>query len=98
MNKIANKQITNNDLYDFLVDRFDKIDGKFTEVDNQFSQVDDRFDQIDGRLDNLENTQDYILGELRDLNEEKTVSAYRSVRIESWVIKAAKKLDLPYER
>lgn len=56
----------------------------------------DLYEFISEKFIKLENTQDYMLGELKLLNGEKTVSAYRSTRIENWVIEAAKKLNLPY--
>lgn len=69
------EKITNTDLFNFLVERFDKIDN---------------------RLDRVELTQDFVLGELKDLKEEKIVGNYRSQRMESWIAKAAKKIKLPY--
>jgi hypothetical protein len=36
------------------------------------------------------------LGELKVLTDDKTVGAYRSGRMESWIKKAAKKINLPY--
>ncbi len=50
------------------------------------------------RLTGLENGQDHILGELKTLNEDKEVGAYRSRRMESWIVRASKKIDLPYNR
>ncbi len=55
-----------------------------------------RFDSVDGRLNNLENTQDHILGELIILSEDKIVNAHRSIRMETWIQKAAKKINMPY--
>ena len=106
----SKKEITNNDLYDFLVTKFDNIDNSFKDVDSRFNDVDKRFnniesrfgnvdirfDGIEGRLEKLEITQDYMLGELKELKEEKIVGTYRSQRMESWIMLAAKKLDLPY--
>ncbi len=51
---------------------------------------------MESKIDNLQNTQDYILGELKTLNEEKTVSGYRFRRMEQWIEKASKKINLPY--
>jgi isoleucyl-tRNA synthetase len=56
----------------------------------------EKFDKVDSRLNKLENTVDFILGELKVLNEDKTVGAYRTRRMESWIEQAAKKIDLPY--
>ncbi len=99
----SKKEITNNDLYDFLVSKFDNIDNRFNDVDKRFNDVesrfgnvDIRFDGVEGRLEKLEITQDYMLGELKELKEEKIVGTYRSQRMESWIILAAEKLDLPY--
>lgn len=95
---------------DFLIKQFDRIDTRFNSIDQRFAKIDQKFDQIDERFEkidirfntienkitNLQNTQDFMLGELKLLSEDKIVSSYRSRRMESWIEKAAKKLEIPY--
>lgn len=78
-----------NEIFDFLVKRFDQIDA-------HFDRLETRVGSIETRMGNVESTLDFVLGEIRTLNEEKTVGSYRSRRMESWIQKASKKINLPY--
>lgn len=71
-----------NELFSFLVKRFDGVDL--------------RFDKIEERLNRLEINQDFMIGELKTLNEERLIGTHRTNEIEGWVIKAANKINLPY--
>lgn len=85
-----------NELFEFLSERFTHIDKRFEQIDQRFEQIDQRFDKVEERLNRLEVGQDYIFGELKALRQESVVSGHRSQRMESWIIRAAKKIDLPY--
>jgi hypothetical protein len=84
------------DLFGFLVKKFDMIDQKFEQIDRRFDEIDRRFEQIDRRFEKIENTIDFILGKILTFDQEKIIGAGRTARLESWVQKAAKKIDLPY--
>ena len=71
-----------NELFNFLVKRFDGVDL--------------RFDKIEERLNRLEINQDFMIGELKILNEERLIGTHRANEIEGWVTKAANKINLPY--
>ncbi len=73
-----------------------KIDNLILFLGDKFDDIQEKFNGINNRLVNLENGQDHILGELKTLNEDKKVGAYRSRRMESWIEKAAKKINTPY--
>jgi len=101
---MANKKSEYGELIEFLTDQFfkieenfRKIDERFDKVDERFDKVDERFNKIDERLDRLENGQDHILGELQKLQLENTVGVHRSHRMEEWIIKASKKIYVPYK-
>lgn len=78
-----------NELFNFLVKRFDAIDERFDKIET-------RSNKFEFRLGRIENTQDHILGELKALSEERIIGTHRTNEIEDWVIKAAKKINLPY--
>jgi hypothetical protein len=77
------------ELFDFLSQRFDRLESRIINLEEGQNNTQK---QIKG----LQNTQDSMLGELKVLTDDKTVGAYRSGRMESWIKKAAKKINLPY--
>lgn len=79
-----------NELFEFLVDQFARID-------ERFDGVDARIDKIEDRLGKVEHTMHYLLKESREMRIELTVGAHRSHRMEDWIIRAAKKINLPYQ-
>lgn len=88
---------------DFVTIQFQKVEQRFESIDKRFEKVDERFERVDERLGKLEDGQekmfnhlDHIYGELKSMRQENTVAAHRSHRIENWVIKASKKINLPY--
>ncbi len=101
------KPISLNTEADNLESRFDRLESKFDEfidfvtiqfqkVEQRFDSIDQLFEKVDERLDKLENRMDFSIGELKEMRQENIVAAHRSHRIESWVIKASKKINLPY--
>lgn len=91
------------DLIDFLGEQFenikiqfDSVNIRFDGVKGQFAEVKSELGEIKGRLTRLEDGQDKVWHEIVELRQENKVGAYRVGRVEDWVIKAAKKIHLPY--
>lgn len=90
-----------------LNSRFDEIDNRFKKIDSRFDLQDASFNEllefltkqfgnIEARLSNLEVNQDYTIKQIQDLRQENAFGGHKSNRMENWIIKAAKKIDLPY--
>ena len=92
-----------NELFDFLVKRFDSVDSRLDRLEDRVGSLENKVDSLETKVGVLENkmgvveiTQDSILGQLQTLNQEMAISNHRMARIENWTIKAAKKINLPY--
>lgn len=82
--------------FEAMEQRFNGLEQRFNSLDERFDVLESRFDVLDSKVTVLQNNQDHILGQLKTLNEEKVVSSHRSQRMELWIEKAAKKINLPY--
>lgn len=82
-------RIQYNELFNFLVKRFDSVDSRLDSLET-------KVDALENKMGVVEITQDSILGQLQTLNQEMAISNHRMARIENWTIKAAKKINLPY--
>lgn len=73
------------ELFDFLSLKFEAVDLKL-----------EKLDKLEKEFSVMQNTMDLVIGELKSIREEITMGAHRSYRMESWIVKAAKKINLPY--
>ena len=48
------KDITNNEMFDYMQQGFADMIDRFEKVDDRFEKVDDRFDKLESRFDRLE--------------------------------------------
>jgi archaellum component FlaC len=58
------------DLLNYLEQRFSSIDRRFDQVDQRFNQVDQRFDQVDQRFDGVDQRFDGVDRRINKLEEE----------------------------
>lgn len=73
------------------------LTGQFFNIEQKFKKIDERFDRIELRLDRVEDSIHFLHKEVYELRQENTVNAHRSYRMENWIIKASKKINVPYK-
>lgn len=94
--------------FDGMESRFEAMESGFEAMESRFGRLESKFDEfidfvgaqfanVDSRLDNLDKGQDFLLKEVRELRIENTVGAHRSHRMEKWIIRASKKINVPYQ-
>lgn len=90
---------------DGLSTKVDLLDERLTsevgrleyKLDDFIDFVADRFASTEERLGNLEVNQDFLIKEVMAIREDKIVGDHRTLRIETWVKSASKKVNLPYK-
>lgn len=90
-------------LIDFLTERFDSIEKRLELLEigqenilRRLTGVETDQKKMLGRMDKVKIGQDKAWKAISDLSQELKVANYRSERVENWVVKAAKKIQLPY--
>ncbi len=72
---------------------FDYIDALETKIDPLVERIDD----LGHKFDNLQSAVDKSLTDLRNINEEKVITAYRTKRLEEWAKPVGEKVEVPFE-
>lgn len=68
----------------------------FRYFQQEFKKINTRFDAVDARFDTVLVILDGMKGQLNDSSIELAATKAQTIRHETWLLKAAKKINLPY--